>query len=99
MTTPNASPVHEIELRGQKIPIRSQGEPELVEETLRLARAGIRSAESRVRREQAPHHVLLLAYLELAEEYVRATRGLATYQQEVASKAESLMNLLDRPSS
>ena len=92
-------PAHEIEIRGQRIPIRSQGDPEVIAETIATVKAGLRSADSRVKKELAVHHVILLAYLELAEEYVRAKKGLVAYQSEVANQAETLMELIGAESS
>jgi cell division protein ZapA (FtsZ GTPase activity inhibitor) len=84
----------EVKLLGQKIVLRTAGDPELVREVVDLVTIKLRESEGRGK-SPAPHHVALLALLDLAEEYVKAKRRAADHRQQVDDKSRELLGLLE----
>lgn len=87
----------EIELLGQKIVLKSSGEdPELIREVVALASERLKIARQRSGKGAvAPHHVALLALLDMAEEYVRARKRSGEYRKAVLEKSERLKSLIE----
>ncbi|MBY0470084.1 cell division protein ZapA [bacterium] len=85
----------EVRLLGQKIPLKSSGDPKLVSEVLGLVAKRIEAAEARPGAPKTPHHVLLLALLELAEEYIQAKRRMKDYQGNVETKSKELFKMIE----
>jgi cell division protein ZapA (FtsZ GTPase activity inhibitor) len=85
----------EIELLGQKIVMRtSESNSELLEEILDLVRTKVKSAEKRIKT-NAPNQVLLLALMEVTEEYVKAKHRTIQFKREVGEKSEHLLQMLE----
>ncbi len=84
----------EVRLLGQRISLRTHGEPEIVNEVVALVSQLLENAE---KRSSAPvsHHVALLALLDLAEEYVRAKKRASVQQQKMDEKSSELRKLID----
>lgn len=89
-----ASTPVEIRLLGQRIALKSAGDPELVQEVLQVVTRRIEDAEKRVK-SGIPHHVALLAILDLAEEHVQAKRRVAAHQKVVEEKSRELKSLIE----
>lgn len=87
----------EIWLLGQKIVLKSFGEPELVREVVELVSRKIKERESEQKGRTAvpPHHVALLALLSLAEEHVQAKRRFSEHQRTMDEKSHQLMSLIE----
>lgn len=83
----------EINLLGRRIVLKSGGDPELAAEVVRIVSDRINQAEKRAR-DQVPHHVALLALLDLAEAHVQAKRKVASHQKGVEEKSQELLTLL-----
>ena len=98
-TQPNGSRSEEIHLLGQRMVVKcSNTDPEVASEVIELVSARVLEAEKRVKgKSVAPHQVMLLALLDLAEEYLEAKRRTAQYQGEVESRARGLVDLLNPP--
>lgn len=84
----------DIQLLGQKITLKSSGDPEVVQEVVDLVKRKIGEAEGRKKGVMPPHHVALLALLDMAEEYVQAKRRVAAYQREVDDKSREIQTLI-----
>ncbi len=83
----------EIQLLGRRIVLKSGGEPEVAREVIALVNERIQTAEKRSR-DQVPHHIALLALLDLAESHVRARHRVADHQRQVEEKSQALLSLL-----
>ncbi len=84
----------EINLLGQKIALRAEADPDLVQEVVELVTARLNEAESRAKG-QVPHLVALLALFDLAEEYVRSKRRVMRHNELFQQRSDELSNLLD----
>src|SRR4051812_42291217 len=87
----------EVKLLGQRILLRSAGEPERVREVLELVKSRINDAERRVKTATAaaPHYVALQALLDLAEEYCQAKTRAKTRFDAMAAKSDNLLSLIE----
>lgn len=84
--------VIEIPLMGQKIVLKTQADPKLVEEVTALVRGRLSASEKRVKNANAPHLAALLALFDLAEDYVEAKRKTQEHQDELSEKIKKLKN-------
>lgn len=85
----------EIQLLGQRIVLRtSESDPELVDETVQLVSVLLRNAELRGK-SKVPHQVVLLALLDLAEEYVKSKRRAAGHKRQMTEKSTQLLLLIE----
>lgn len=80
----------EVRLLGQKVALKSQGDPDRVREVVDLVSERLKEAEARARGTMAPHHVALLAMLDLAEEYVSAKERFGRHQEQVQETSRGL---------
>ena len=78
---------------GQKVVLKTEGDPALVKDVVALAKLMLKDAERRSKN-VAPHQVALLALMDLAEEYVKARARLAEYKQEMNAISVEVMGLL-----
>jgi len=84
----------EIRLLGQKIVLKSGGDPEAIRDVMDLVTSKLNEAETRSR-SVVPHHVALLALLDLAEEYLQAKKRASDHQKRVEEKSSHLISLLE----
>ena len=82
-------------IAGQKITVKAgQLDPDVLEEVTELAKAKLIDAERRAGG-IAPHYIVLLALLELSEDYVRSKRKTAQFKRNVHDKIERMQDLLE----
>lgn len=85
----------EVKIQGQRIALKASGsDPEVVREVLSLVSERLRDAEKRGKG-AASHQIVLLALLDVAEEYVRAKRRTIDLQGQMERKASQLLSLLE----
>ncbi|MGE0615261.1 MAG: cell division protein ZapA [Bacteriovoracia bacterium] len=84
----------EFEFLGQKIQLKSEGDPEMIREVTDLAAMKLRDANVRSKG-AAAHKVALVALLDLAEEYVRAKRKATDHRAEVTEKSKKLLSAIE----
>lgn len=87
--------VIEIPLMGQKIILKTQADPKLVEEVTALVLGRLSAAEKRVKNANAPHLAALLALFDIAEDYVEAKRKILEHQSELLMKVQQLQSWVD----
>ena len=87
--------VIEIPLMGQKIILKTQADPKLVEEVTALVLERLAAAEKRVKNANAPHLAALLALFDIAEDYVEAKRKIQEHQSELIAKVQQLQSWVD----
>ncbi len=86
----------EIRIAGQKVPLKATGlDPEVARETIDLVGRKIADIESRARN-LSPHHIAVLALVDLAEEYVKSKRRTVEFKQQVEDKMSRLSTLLEK---
>ena len=84
----------EVELRGQKISLKTSGDPEMTREVLDLVAKKIKKIEEKNLILPA-HQVALLALLDLGEDYVLAKKRFATHRAKVESSSQELFKILE----
>jgi cell division protein ZapA (FtsZ GTPase activity inhibitor) len=85
----------EVTLLGQRIVLKSsETDPEMIQQVLQIVSAQLSEAESRSKG-MAPHQVVLLALLDLAEEYVKAKKRTLEFKQQIDSKSSKLLSLVE----
>lgn len=88
----------EIRVLGERIPLKTtDSDSEFVSEVIGLVSARIEGVEKRLTGNKQPHQVMLLALLDLAEEYIRAKRRTADYKSEIESRSKELAETLSAP--
>ncbi len=80
---------------GQKIVLKTQADPKLVEEVTALVKERIGNSEKRVKNANAPHLAALLALFDVAEDYVEAKRKIQEHQSELLAKVSQLQSWVD----
>lgn len=85
----------ELVILGQRVTVRSSDiDPEIFEEALRLASAKIGEAEKRGQ-VAVPYQVVVVALLDLAEEYVKSKRRVLELKEKWNEKSSRLLNLIE----
>jgi cell division protein ZapA (FtsZ GTPase activity inhibitor) len=85
----------ELSVLGKKINLRaSEDDPELLAEITELVNTKIKSAERRMKSGEASQ-ILLLALMEIAEEYVKAKHRTIQFKREVGEKSEHLLGIIE----
>lgn len=87
--------VIEITLMGQKVVLKTQADPKLVEEVTALVLDRLAASERRVKNANAPHLAALLALFDVAEDYVEAKRKIQLHQAELMMKVQQLQSWVD----
>lgn len=87
--------VIEIPLMGQKIVLKTQADPKLVEEVTALVRERLNVSEKRVKNANAPHLAALLALFDITEDYVEAKRKIQEHQLELLEKVQQVQSWID----
>jgi hypothetical protein len=86
----------ELSLFGQKIVLKHRAEdPELVGRVVELVTLKVKEAQARVPKGSAPHHIALVALLDLAAEYLQAKSRTEEFKLEVDRKSADLMNWIE----
>lgn len=84
----------QIDLMGQKISVRAtEADPAFVQEVVDLVTSKVQGAEKRVNG-SSQHQVLLLALLDLAEEYLKAKQRTFEFHAQMDEKSRKLADLL-----
>ena len=86
--------VIEVDFFGEKISLKTQGDPEVVEEAIDLAMIKMANAKQRTKH-GAPHRLAILALLDLAEEYVKAKERVSALKHEMGEKSEQINKLIE----
>lgn len=81
----------EILIQGQKIPLKSSTKSE--NEVIQLAQTLISNAEKRMKN-AAPHQIMLIALLELADDYQKAKEATVEWKQKIYQTATNLSSSL-----
>jgi cell division protein ZapA (FtsZ GTPase activity inhibitor) len=85
-----------IRLLGETITIKTtDSDTDFVAEVIDLVSTRLDLAESRMKNARHAHQIVLLALLDLAEEYVRAKRRTADYKSEIEFRAKKLLKSFD----
>jgi cell division protein ZapA (FtsZ GTPase activity inhibitor) len=87
--------VIEIPLMGQKVVLKTQADPKLVEEVTALVLERLAASEKRVKNANAPHLAALLALFDVTEDYVEAKRKISEHQEELVAKVNQLQSWVD----
>lgn len=83
-----------LEFLGQRISVKSDANPEMVEDVVSIAKLKLTDAEKRARG-AAAHQIALLALLDITEEYVKAKKRAVDYRKEVSEKTSQLFGLIE----
>lgn len=87
----------EIRILGQKTVLRAtDGDPARLREITELVNSLVKSAEKRIPKgTAAPHQVLLLALMDLAEEYIDSREQVVAFKSEVDQRAGRILELIE----
>jgi cell division protein ZapA (FtsZ GTPase activity inhibitor) len=84
----------QIDLMGQKISVRAtEADPAFVQEVVDLVTSKVEGAEKRVKG-SSHNQVLLLALLDMAEEYLKAKQRTFEFHAQMDEKSRKLMDLI-----
>jgi cell division protein ZapA (FtsZ GTPase activity inhibitor) len=83
----------EINLLGQKTVLKTSGDPEEIREVVDLVSAKIKRAEERSKG-QVPHHIALLALLELGEEYIQARKRFGNQKKKMEETTREIVKFM-----
>lgn len=84
----------ELDFLGHKIPVKTEGDPTLVQEIVDLASLKLSDAKRRTPN-ASPHQIAVLALLDMTEEYVKARARAAEHRSKLTTQAESLVTKLE----
>lgn len=86
----------ELSLFGQKIVLKHrEQDPKLVAQAVSLVEQKIKEAQTRTPKGSAPHHVAVVALLDLAAEYLQAKSRTEDFKREVDRKSSELMSWIE----
>jgi cell division protein ZapA (FtsZ GTPase activity inhibitor) len=86
----------EIDILGERLVIRASEDPQFVGEVAELVKLRLQEANRRLSGTPNKNRVLLLALLDLAEEYVKSKRRLLSQRSKISSKLAEARQVLDR---
>ena len=86
----------ELDILGERLRIRAAEDPTFVGEVAELVKLRLQEAGRRLSGTQNKQRVLLLALLDLAEEYVKSRRRLLTQRSKISSRLAEARQALDR---
>lgn len=89
----------ELDILGEKLLVRASEDPDFVNEVAELVKLRLQEAGRRLSQKEARpsrQNVLLLALLELAEEYVKSKRRSLVHRSKIGSKIAEIRTMLDR---
>ena len=86
----------ELEVLGHSVKLKSQGDPEFIDEVVDLVDQRLKETEEKTTHlGVAAHQVALLACLDLAEEYLKVKKSVSQFQSKVSEKSSKLKTLLE----
>jgi hypothetical protein len=97
----NTDQPQEIQFMGQKIQLRAPGkDAQSTREVVELVAGLLEGAEKRfdTRLTPMPYQVVLLALLDLAEDYLEAKRKVVEHQQKIEEKTAELLKRFETES-
>lgn len=83
----------ELKILGQKVNLKTEGDPEVVREVMALAQERLTAAESNAKG-AAPHQIAILALLDITEAYVQARGHFVDQKRTFNIKSSELLNLI-----
>ncbi len=86
----------EIDILGERLLIRASEDPEVVGEVAELVKLRLQEANRRLSGTPNKNRVLLLALLDLAEEYVKSRRRLLSQRSKISARLAEARQMLDR---
>ncbi len=86
----------EIDILGERLLIRASEDPNLVSEVAELVKLRLQEANRRLSGTSQKNRVLLLALLDLAEEYVKSKRRILSHRSKISAKLAEARQALDR---
>ena len=89
----------ELDVLGERLLVRSAEDPDFVNEVAEVVKLRLQESKRRLAQKE-PHpsrqNVLLLALLDLAEEYVKSKRRSLVHRSKIGSKIIEIKALLDK---
>jgi hypothetical protein len=95
----NSKTTLEFDLLGEKLQVTASEDPEIVNEVAALVKLRLQESRRRLSQKNAQparQNVLLLALLDLAEEYVKSKRRTLVHRSKIGSKLVEIRAMLDR---
>ncbi len=89
----------EVDLLGEKLLLRASEDPEIVQEVAELVKLRLQESRRRLsQKAEAPsrQNILLLALLDLAEEYVKSKRRSLVHRSRIGTKLVEIRSMLER---
>ena len=89
----------EVDLLGEKLLLRASEDPEIVQEVAELVKLRLQESRRRLsQKAEAPsrQNILLLALLDLAEEYVKSKRRGLVHRSRIGTKLVEIRSMLER---
>ncbi|RYZ70468.1 MAG: cell division protein ZapA [Proteobacteria bacterium] len=81
--------ITELELLGQKLRLKTSGEPARIAKIAAFVKERLDVAEGRFKGVHPPHLIAIHALFELAEEYLDAQTRVGTYQNELRTALQT----------
>ena len=86
----------DLKILGSKISLRtSETDPERIQQIVTLVSGRLKDVEKRAPSGIAPHQLILLALLDLAEDYLNAKNKTSDFKKTVEARSTELLNLLE----
>lgn len=86
----------ELDILGERLLIRASEDPHFVGEVAELVKLRLQEANRRLSGTHNKNRVLLLALLDLAEEYVKSKRRLLNQRSKISARLAEARQVLDR---
>ncbi len=86
----------EIDILGERLLIRASEDPSLVGEVAEMVKLRIQEANRRLGDTPNKNRVLLLALLDLAEEYAKSKRRLLTQRSKISARLAEARQAMER---
>jgi len=98
-STASANASVELDILGERLVVRSAEDQDFVNEVAELVKVRLQESKRRLsKKETVPsrNNVLLLALLDLAEEYVKSKRRSLVHRSKIGTKLVEIRAMLDR---
>ncbi|MEN9723467.1 MAG: Cell division protein ZapA [Pseudomonadota bacterium] len=86
----------EVDILGERLKLRASEDPSLVSEVAEIVRCRLHEANRRLSGSPNKNRVLLLALIDLAEEYVKAKQRTVAHRMKVNAKLSEVRASLQR---